>query len=68
MSPATTGGWIANFVDNVLLGRDVDLTSESLASGVRDPAFGEDESRRGEAAQQNSAGEFAAACCDVKRV
>jgi hypothetical protein len=49
-------------------GRRVDLTMESLASGVQDPAWLGGETRRGGAAQQNSAGEFALACCDVKRV
>ncbi len=42
MSPATTGGWTTSST-TVPQTRDVDLTSESLASGVRDPAFGEDE-------------------------
>ncbi len=39
MSPATTGGWTTSSTAVPEI-RDVDLTSESLASGVRDPAFG----------------------------
>jgi hypothetical protein len=67
-SPTSSAASTGTSPQGTNLGRDAGLTMESLASGVLDPAFGEDETRRGEAAQQSSAGEFAAACCDVKRV
>jgi hypothetical protein len=72
MSPATTGGWITNFVDRGH-GQNPGLRCRpddgvACVWSSRPRLSGEDESRRGEAAQQSSAGEFATACCDVKRV
>jgi len=65
MSPATTGGWIANFVDRVqqAVCRPDDGVARVWSSRPRLPGR---ETRWGGAAQQSSAGEFATACCDVK--
>ena len=64
--------WIANFVDCGLLGVSLGIVCRPddrvACVWSSRPRLRGGRARRGEAAQQSSAGEFATACCDVKRV